>query len=350
MRSGTHDVTIVGAGIAGLSLAFALAPRARVTVLEAGEVGGQGASSLPAALLNPHRGRTARAHPDDLAGLAAFWQRDDALRAAGLETGTRRTGVLRIASTARQADDWADVAGAGREVRTLEPTEVPAAYHAPHGAILVEPGGWLRPRLLLSALAEAIRAHGGQILEHVYVDRLTRIDGTYRVHTSSGTHAATQVAFCTGAEPIPNVLAAAGTAGEDAVAGDLPDLQRVAGDVIELASSQPFATPVAGAVYGAWADGKAWIGGNHRAPEALDPGAPEALRRSFSWFVPSLRHAPATAVWTGVRAKQPGNRPLVREIAENVWILGALAGRGFLCGAAEAENLAARMLQDRPGP
>lgn len=332
MPERTRHVAIVGAGIAGTSLAYALREEAEVTLFDASGVGRSGASSLPAALLNPNRGRTARAHPDDLAGLAAFWRRDDALRAAGHDTGAVRSGVLRIASSERQAADWRDAAAAGGSLRRLSAAELPPAYHAPHGALLVSQGGWVRPNALLAALAAAARGAGVRIREHAPVRRVTPADGGFVLDTPTGPCTASHVVFCTGAEPLPPEL-------DPGV-----ELQRVEGDVVELRTPLSLALPVAGAVYGAAAGGSAWVGGNHREPGRPDPAAPEALRRSFSWFVPDLRDAPIASVWTGTRVKRRGNRPLVTEIAERVWVFGALAGRGFLCGAAEAERLAARLL------
>ena len=64
---------VVGGGVMGVTLAYTLARRgARVTLLEGG-AGPRGASGVPVALLNPYRGRSARASAFDLAALAATW-------------------------------------------------------------------------------------------------------------------------------------------------------------------------------------------------------------------------------------------------------------------------------------
>ncbi|MDQ3458171.1 MAG: FAD-binding oxidoreductase, partial [Deinococcota bacterium] len=98
------DVAVVGAGVAGCTLAFELAGRGRsVALLEAGRVGAQGASSVPLALLNPNRGRSAKASSFDRRALQATWALISALEAEGFDSGAHRTGVLRVASSARQA-------------------------------------------------------------------------------------------------------------------------------------------------------------------------------------------------------------------------------------------------------
>src|SRR5690606_10758709 len=112
-----------------------------------------GASTVPAALINPHRGRSGRARPNDVAGAAAFWRLAGDLEATVGTSGAHRTGVLRLADNPRQARAWQRLEGA----RWLEPGEVPADYHAPFGALLVPDGGWLRSATLLAALAEGVR-------------------------------------------------------------------------------------------------------------------------------------------------------------------------------------------------
>lgn len=330
--SRTH-IAIVGAGIAGLSLAWRLAGRTQVTLLEAGALGARGASSVPAALLNPFRGRTARAHPDDLAGLAAFWRRDEVLRSRGHDTGSLRTGVLRIASDAGQADLFQ--AQRGQDGPHWIPTgEVPTAYHAPHGAVLVRDGGWIRSARLLAALGDDVRTHGVDVREHARVERFERVGGGaggWRLELADRSVPADIVVWCPGAEPVPGPHAPVGP------------FQRLEGDVITLAAEPAFPYPVAGAVYGAADSGRAWVGGNHREAGTPDPGAATSLRRSFGWFVPAVRGAEIASVWSGVRLKQKSLRPLAAELADGLWFLGAFAGRGFLCSALEADRLAVRL-------
>ncbi|MDQ3396485.1 MAG: FAD-binding oxidoreductase, partial [Deinococcota bacterium] len=107
-----HNTVIVGAGVAGCCLAYRLASRGLpVTLLDKGRIGAQGASSVPLALLNPNRGRSARASLFDLASLEATWALVSDLEALGLDHGAHKTGVLRVASNARQAKGWQALAG-----------------------------------------------------------------------------------------------------------------------------------------------------------------------------------------------------------------------------------------------
>lgn len=327
-------VVIVGGGIAGTSLAYALARRRQPAVLlERGRIGRQGASSGPAALVNPHRGRSARAHPDDLAGMAAFWRVAAQLRAMGLEPGAERSGVLRVAPSTSRARAWRRLASG----RWLEPDEVPAPFVAPHGALLADEGGWVRPRVLLAALAQAAASLGTEVREGVRALRVRTAAGGADVHTSAGRVRASQVVLCVGADPAPEL------------ATQLPAVTAVAGEVVTVTAAGAFAAPLpalGGGVYAAFDGERAFVGGTHRDPETADPEAPKRLLDRLDRTVPGVGAAPVTGLWSGVRAHGATPRPLVAELGPEITFLGALSGRGFLCSAALAETLAARIALD----
>jgi glycine oxidase len=322
-------VAVVGAGIAGLSLSYALARRGRPVVLfERGRVGAQGASSGPAALLNPHRGHSARAHDDDRAGLAAFWRLVARLEAQGLEAGATRSGVLRVAPSERRARAWRRLPG----VRWLEASEVPPPYRAPHGALLAEDGGWLRPRTLLAGLADASRALGVEVREGVRVLRLEPEAHGVRVITSAGSVPVAHVVLCVGADIAPEL--------------PLPPLRAVAGDVVEVATNAlaaPPQRPLGGSVYAAFAEDRAYVGGSHRDPEVPDPEGPKRLLQRLDAVLPGIGTATGLSLWSGVRAQSSTPRPLIAELEPRVTFFGALSGRGFLCSADLAERLAERL-------
>ncbi|MDE0099936.1 MAG: FAD-dependent oxidoreductase [Truepera sp.] len=126
-RGCPEQVAVVGAGVAGCMVAFELSRRGHpVTLIDRAGPGRGGASGVPVALLNPHRGRSGRATPSDLEGLAAFWRLCGELEAEGLDPGAHRTGVLRIAHSRRPAR-----AGRGLGVRWLEPAAVASPNPAP---------------------------------------------------------------------------------------------------------------------------------------------------------------------------------------------------------------------------
>ena len=314
---------IVGAGVAGSTLAYELSKTGSVTVLEAGKLTREGASSIPVALLNPHRGRSAKAKDLDTNGLAAMWRLVDELVALGYETGVHKSGVLRIASSPRQEKLWR-----GRGLPYFDTLAEP--YHAPYGALLVERGGWLEPGLFLNALHEAAKANGAQFVENTQVNTLEKSLNGWQVHSSSGDFAAARVILCVGASQLGSF--------------ELPELERVEGDVLSFDTDLELPKPIAGAVYGAQTRAGITMGGNHRPLGEIDPEAVPRLQKSSGWFIKGLSDAAIAAHWTGVRAKREDNNPLITELEPNLWFYGALGGRGFLCSAYLSGDLAAKLV------
>ena len=321
-------VVIVGGGVAGCTLAYELSfLSVRVTLLESGRITQQGASSVPVALLNPHRGRTARASALDKAGLEAITSLAEKLNAEGLDAGVHFPGVLRIASNEKQLKKWQKV-----ELKQLGSSDIPAPYYAPFGGVLVEKGGWLEPKKFLTALVTSAQRRGAKVIESCSVQDVETSDDGWKVMSSSEGFQADVVVLCVGAAENP--------------AFDLPGLERLAGDVIELSANITLPYPIAGAVYGMSNGRSVFVGGNHRPAGEEDPEAAARLQKSASWFIKSLKDADLLSVWTGVRAKREDNQPLVTELCPNLWFYGALAGRGFLCAAYLSRQLAQRLVQD----
>ncbi len=336
-----RDVVVVGGGVAGLTLAYELARRgADVALVDAGASPG-GASAVPAALLNPHRGRTARARQGDLAGLAAFWRLARRLEEEGLDPGAHATGVLRVAPSPRQAALWREAAaGTGDGPRWLAPAQAPAGVNAPHGALLVPSGGWAEPARLLSALATAAARRGAELLRGVAATAVSTDGGSALVTTSGGALRARHVVLCPGAAPAPPGCRLPRLAAEGGVAAVL---RLPAG-----AAAPRGLLPLAGAVNVVVAEGRAVVTGGSLPPERPAPAelrsAALGLRDAASWALPALEGAELEAVWFGVRSRRPSGRPVVRRLAPAVTLYGALAGRGFLCAADLSSRLAERSL------
>jgi glycine/D-amino acid oxidase-like deaminating enzyme len=322
-------VAIVGAGIAGCNLAYELSKRpCDVTLIDAKEIGG-GASSVPVALLNPHRGRTARASELDKAGLASMWELKKELEELGIDSGLHQTGVLRIASSARQAKLWKKLAG----VRWLESHEIPNDYHAPFGGFFVESGGYAEPRKLLTALVAIAKRRGVTILENHEIES---------VNKNQEANAFELFPFSLSSFLFPLVFLCPGSS--KTFTANL-GLEYHAGDVIGLNANVTMPYPVAGAIYGANHEGVVYMGGNHRDEEDNDEYHLQQLQKSSSWFIPALKHAERISSWSGVRAKQESNEPLVKMLESNLYFFGGLGGRGFLCAYHLAKQLTTQLVQ-----
>lgn len=304
---------IVGAGIAGCSLAYSLSSADfAVTVIEAGRVAEVGASSVPVALLNPNRGRTARASDLDRRGLRAMHALAQDLRGQGYDSGIHFTGVLRIAESEKQRKKWQGLA-----VKQLRPYEIPQPYNAPFGGIMIAEGGWLEPAKLLKVLQQVAQNRGAVFKEKLKVDAIVYKAEGVSVITAQGKMHADTIIVCTGATPNPNF--------------DLPAFEPMAGDVIALDADVPMPYPLAGVLYGMKHKGLIHIGGNHRENLEAEPSDIARLQKSSSWFIGALADADIVNTWSGMRAKRPDNQPLIIQLNPNIWFFGALGGRGFLC-------------------
>lgn len=340
-----RDMAIVGGGVMGASLARALARAGHAVTWWAPDP--DGASAVPVALLNPYRGRSGRAHPDDLAALRVTWRWAEELHDAGLAPGAHRSGVLRLADGERQARAFGEVPG----LRRLAADALPAPFRSVHGGAWVAEGGWIDPRAWLAALARDAAAHAAARMPHRVVAiervRVTRgrvargraargSAGCWRLTGDDGaTSLHDRVLVATGAAPWP--------AGWTRALGEPPAFERLAGDVVPTRLPAP-AVPLAGASYvGSVRDDRgvavAAIGGHHRPPGPAPEDAARRLVTNLSWAWPELEEAQlrTEAAWWGVRAHGEGNRPQLREVAPGAWWVGALAGRGFVVAAAVAE-------------
>lgn len=330
-----HDVIVVGGGVAGATLNLMAARTGLDTLLlDEGATAAGGASSVPAALLNAHRGRSGRASTADLAGLADFWDLTRDLGAMGFVTGARESGVIRIADNPKQARAWQRVGAAS----WLEPNEVPAAYHAPFGALLLTQGGWVAPSKLLAALEAAAVRHGGATRRGVRVDSLVEDASFVTVNTSAGPLRARRVVLCLGAARPPEIR--------------LPRLETIWGEALVLTGAATAPYPVAGAVVAAFENGTVYVSGGHAssAPPVRESVAfkndEHPLQRALAWQVPAVGNATVSRHWRGARAKRPSGEPVARRLTKSTYYLGALGGRGFLRAATLAKALADRLHED----
>lgn len=170
------EITIAGAGIFGLSLAFVLLGRgAKVHVYDKGAIG-QGASGGLVGALAPHT-------PDNwndkkefqfqsLLKTPSFWRDVDSI--SGLSSGYARTGRLQVVDQPRELENarlreegavefWRNHA----EWQVLGPGFDPLWQLDP-GKTLVRDtlSALIAPRAAITSLAEAVRLRGGKITEN----------------------------------------------------------------------------------------------------------------------------------------------------------------------------------------
>ena len=323
----TPDVAVLGGGIMGLSVAWALTARgARVRVIEARRIGAGASGGVVGALI-PHR-------PDPWDGFKAFqfdslmmaegWWRAVA-EAGGIDPGHARAGCLHpIADAGALRRAEARVAAAadlwqGRAGCAIIPASEAGALcpPAPLGVVLRDDAaGRIDPRRALAALAAALRARGAEICEGV------RDPGP-----------AGAVIHATGAE---------GLADDGPLAG-----RGVKGQALRLALALPAGTAqlqAPGLHVVPHADGTVAVGSTSEdafdAPDTTDARVDALLARAAT-FCPALVGAKVIERWAGVRPRAASGKPL----------LGAIPGRpgafvangGFRIGFGIAPLVAERL-------
>ena len=168
------DLTVRGGGIFGLCIAYETARRgARVRLIEAHAIGG-GASGGVVGALAPHVPESWNAKKqfqlDSLLIAPTFW--NAIAQTANLPTGYARTGRLQpipdeaALTVAHQrsltaATLWQDHA----RWTVIPTTNAPWQLHSPTGYLIHDSlTARIHPILALTALAAALRAHGGEII------------------------------------------------------------------------------------------------------------------------------------------------------------------------------------------
>jgi glycine/D-amino acid oxidase-like deaminating enzyme len=185
------DILIIGGGIAGLSLAAALAPHARVVLAEAEDALGRHASGRSAALYEPRYGAPPVVALSEASGAA--------LRAAGVLSPR---GLLMVGRADQAAAFDADCAAMGLDrlspaeacamVPVLDPAAVAQAAH--------HDGAWdIDTDRLMQGHARAVRAAGGQVLTTAPVTALERDGAAWRATVGGRVIAARLVVNAAGA-------------------------------------------------------------------------------------------------------------------------------------------------------
>jgi glycine/D-amino acid oxidase-like deaminating enzyme/uncharacterized protein YndB with AHSA1/START domain len=216
------QVVVIGAGIAGLTAAVAMAAAGvEVVVIEARRVG-EGTTGLSSAKVTALHGITYQAitsvHGDEVAARYAaanleglrwlegfagdaagepYWQTDVALTFAASED-ERGT----IEAEARAA------AQAGLPVELVDDARTPFANH---GAVVLSDQGRIDPRRHLDALVATFLGHGGRLFQRTRVTGVERASGGHRISTDHGEALAEEVLVTTGLPVLDRSLAFART-------------------------------------------------------------------------------------------------------------------------------------------
>ena len=321
------DLTILGAGIFGLSCAWAAARRgARVQVIDRGGPGAGASGGLVGALAPhaPEGWAPAKALQLEALLLAPDWWAG-VTSAAGLPTGYARTGRVQPLKDARALDQaqaramGAQILWQGQATWQVRPADRPGDPVSPSGMVAADTlTARLHPRMALAALVAAIRTSGGK------VERTRTLKGP--------------VIHATGAAGLRELSAAVGQPVGRGEKGQALSLAFDARDWPQIYA------PGLHVVF--HADGSTAIGStserDYDRPDTTDAQL-DALHARALEVLPALKGAPVLARWAGERP-----RAASRTVLLDVWPGRPghfIANGGFKTGFAMAP-LAAGVLVD----
>lgn len=341
-----YDIAIVGAGIAGASLAAEVAPHARVLLLEAEERPGYHATGRSAAFWSETYGG-----PDIQPLTTAS---GPLLRAGGF---LEPLGSLHIGRASEQAQVDAFLAefeGSGVELRAVDPRETlpglrpewTLGVHEP-SCEYIDVGG------LHAAYLAAVRRAGGEVVVSAALEAATRGKGRWSLDARAGRFEADILVDAAGAWADPVA----------AMAGAKPiGVQPYRRTMLQLRTNPapPLGCPHVAHIGGSFyfkpeAGGRLWLSPHDEiasdpcdaAPEELDVAiAIDRFEHVVDWRVAALEHK-----WAGLRSFAPDRLPVYGfdPAVEGFFWCAGQGGFGIQTAPAAAKLAAALLLGQPPG-
>ena len=322
-----YDVAVVGAGVAGLSVAWRTARRG-LSVVVVDPSPGSGATHASAGMLAPVSEVTYTEQPLLRLGLAslAMWPafRADLEGESGEDLDYRTDGTLDVAygtDDMAYLDDLASFEESlglrverltGRGCRALEPMLSPSV----RGGLLARDDAWVNPRRVVSALLAALAKAGGTVIEERAGGLAFDGDRVVGVRLASG-----KVAGAT------SVVVAAGPWSPSLVPG-LP-IRPIKGQILRLRGPEGFLTRcVRGLVHGAPAylvprgDGEITLGATMEEmgfDGRVTAGGVYELLRDARELVPGVTELELSETTVGFRPGTPDNLPLIGPLQGAGW-------------------------------
>lgn len=322
-----YRIAIIGAGYSGLATALYLLQLNRpleITLFDPHGIGGE-ASKISAGILQKYAGLHAKLNRyGEEAEIEALKLIDIASKALGRSVILSK-GILRLALTEGQKEDYSRCANQFSDVRWLEPIECQALdKHLPHApGIFINSGISIETQGYLEGLFQACKLGGVK-------------------------HRAEKIQNLADLNHFDVVVSATG-----ALSGQIPELKElkihpVKGQLIELkwpAHLPPLAFSIVSQAYicmnkentrciiGATYEHN-FENGNPDPERAIN----ELLPRAVALY-PPLKGAEVLDVKAGLRASTPTHLPIIGHISSNLWIISGLGSRGMLYHALYAKKL-----------
>lgn len=325
-----RKIAIIGAGFTGLAIAWQLlnssSEHAQITVFDSRGIG-QGASGKAVGLLHPFTGAHAKLNAMGDDGMHATLELlDAAAQALGSPVTANQRGILRLALTQQQEDDY-------KKSASLHPHRLK----------------WLTAEECQTLVPGCAKVPGLWIEEGMTVYAASYLNGLWKICSEKGVEFVHQkVHTLQELDHFDLTIVGAG-----AESSNLPELsaiplKAVKGQVLEFAwpaGLEPLRYPLNSHVYILMSESKRSCLVGATFEKAFTDDSPsieiakeELLHKAFALYPPletfSLIHCHA-----GLRAVTPQHLPLIRQISPKQWLLTGLGSKGLLYHALYAKKL-----------
>ena len=305
-------IAVIGAGLSGLATAWHIRhhhPSAKVTLFD--EKGlGTGASKIAGGLLHAYSGAHAK----------QAWQSDAALEEAKalLDVAShvlnkpvyKKCGILRVAVTDEQKEDFRHTAKAYNDVEWWSPHQCQEAFSEllPHPGIFITSGISVDCPLYLEGLLQACRE---QEVEFVirHVDSLQELPGYDMAIFASG---------------------------KGLINKPLLNVRLTKGQLLVLRYNKPLPFPIISEKYLTFGrdPGTVVAGATYErkwATEDIEPHIAQAdILAGIAAFAPIIATSPILECRSAFRAWVPSHKPFVTQIGQKEWAIGGLGSKGLL--------------------
>ncbi len=327
-------IAIIGAGLSGLATAWFLFEnflnqKIEITFFDPLGIGG-GASGMAAGLMHPYSGASAKLNRHGLEGYLAT---SELIEVAAQKLGKpviTGQGLLRMAITDRQKNDYRLSAQKYDSIFWLEPHEVmqKASGLSFHPAIFIPKSLTIDCQLYLEGLWKAYEEKGAKLNKSqiLSIDELHNFD---RIIIATGA----SVNSLLPNKPLP-ITKVKGQVLELAWPKNLEPLPLTLNSHGYLLMNQEKQTCIAGSTY-------------ERSYHSDLPNVEYAsndILPKVEALVPTLKKASILDCRAGIRASTPDHMPIVKKIHAKCWVITGMGSKGLLYHAFYAKKLAHMLL------